>query len=78
MTPTPNPTAEQILTDEWILQADRAKAMTGMDAIWFPDAGETLAALRAHGLLSEGAPSDEQAEHQGRALCEAYTEGKLT
>lgn len=66
MTPQ-NPTAEQILTDEWILQADRAKAMTGMDAIWFPDAGETLAALRAHNLLSEGAPSEEQIERAARA-----------
>ena len=54
---TNEPTAEQILVDEWIRQADRAKSMTGMDAIWFPDAEETLAALRAHGLLSEGAPS---------------------
>ena len=55
------PTAEQILVDEWIRQADRAKSMTGMDAIWFPDAEETLAVLRANGLLSEGAPSEEQA-----------------
>lgn len=45
-------TAEQILVDEWIRQADRAKSMTGMDAIWFPDAEETLAVLRTHGLLS--------------------------
>ena len=54
-------TAEQILVDEWIRQADRAKSMTGMDAIWFPDAEETLAVLRANGLLSEGAPSEAQA-----------------
>lgn len=54
-------TPEQILVDEWIRQADRAKSMTGMDAIWFPDAEETLAALRANGLLSEGAPSEKQA-----------------
>ena len=58
---TPNPTSEQILVDEWIRQADRAKSMTGMDAIWFPDAEETLAVLRANGLLSEGTPSEEQA-----------------
>ena len=55
------PTPEQILVDEWIRQADRAKSMTGMDAIWFPDAKETLAVLRTHGLLSEGAPSEAQA-----------------
>ena len=55
------PTAEQILVDEWIRQADRAKSMTGMDAIWFPDAEETLAVLRANGLLSDGTPSEEQA-----------------
>ena len=55
------PTAEQILVDEWIRQADRAKSMTGMDAIWFPDVEETLAVLRANGLLSEGTPSEEQA-----------------
>ena len=58
---TNEPTAEQILVDEWIRQADRAKSMTGMDAIWFPDAEETLAVLRANGLLSEGAPSEAQA-----------------
>ena len=58
MTNTPNATAEQILVDEWIRQADRAKSMAGMDAIWFPDAEETLAALRANGLLSEGAPTE--------------------
>ena len=62
MTTTPNPTAEQILVDEWIRQADRAKSMTGMDAIWFPDAEETLAVLRANGLLSEGTPSEEHPE----------------
>ncbi len=56
------PTAEQILVDEWIRQADRAKSMTGMDAIWFPDAEETLAVLRANGLLSEGTPSEEHPE----------------
>ena len=55
-------TAEQILVDEWIRQADRAKSMTGMDAIWFPDAEETLAVLRANGLLSEGTPSEEHPE----------------
>ncbi len=54
-------TPEQILVDEWIRQADRAKSMTGMDAIWFPDAEETLAVLRANGLLSEGTPSEAQA-----------------
>ena len=69
---TPNPTPEQILVDEWIRQADRAKSMTGMDAIWFPDAKETLAALRAHGLLSEGAPSDEQIERAARAFFREY------
>ena len=61
MNDTLNPTAEQILVDEWIRQADRAKSMTGMDAIWFPDAEETLAVLRANGLLSEGAPTEAQA-----------------
>ena len=61
------PTAEQILVDEWIRQADRAKSMTGMDAIWFPDAEETLAVLRANGLLSEGTPSEEQIERAARA-----------
>ena len=69
---TPNPTAEQILVDEWIRQADRAKSMTGMDAIWFPDAEETLAALRAHGLLSEGAPTEEQIEKAARAFFREY------
>ena len=67
-----NDTPEQILVDEWIRQADRAKSMTGMDAIWFPDAKETLAALRAHGLLSEGAPSDEQIERAARAFFREY------
>lgn len=56
---TPNPTPEQILVDEWIRQADRSRSMAGMDAIWFPDAKETLAVLRANGLLSEGEPSDD-------------------
>ena len=65
---TNEPTAEQILVDEWIRQADRAKSMTGMDAIWFPDAEETLAVLRAHGLLSEGAPSEQQVELAAEAL----------
>ena len=65
---TNEPTAEQILVDEWIRQADRAKSMTGMDAIWFPDAEETLAVLRANGLLSEGAPSEEQIERAAEAL----------
>ena len=59
---TNEPTPEQILVDEWIRQADRAKSMTGMDAIWFPDAEETLAVLRANGLLSEGTPSEEHPE----------------
>lgn len=61
-------TAEQILVDEWIRQADRAKSMTGMDAIWFPDAEETLAVLRANGLLSEGTPSEAQVEGQDADL----------
>ena len=65
---TNEPTAEQILVDEWIRQADRAKSMTGMDAIWFPDAEETLAVLRAHGLLSEGAPSEAQVEAAAKAM----------
>ena len=65
---TNEPTAEQILVDEWIRQADRAKSMTGMDAIWFPDAKETLAALRAHGLLSEGAPSEAMVEAAAKAI----------
>ena len=69
---TNEPTAEQILVDEWIRQADRAKSMTGMDAIWFPDAEETLAALGAHGLLSEGAPSEEQIERAARAFFREY------
>ena len=67
---TNEPTAEQILVDEWIRQADRAKSMTGMDAIWFPDAEETLAVLRANGLLSEGAPSEEQVEAAAKAMHE--------
>lgn len=61
-------TAEQILVDEWIRQADRAKSMTGMDAIWFPDAEETLAVLRANGLLSEGTPSEARVEAAAKAL----------
>ena len=65
---TNGPTAEQILVDEWIRQADRAKSMTGMDAIWFPDAEETLAVLRANGLLSEGAPSEQQVERAAKAM----------
>ena len=64
------PTAEQILVDEWIRQADRAKSMTGMDAIWFPDAEETLAVLRTHGLLSEGAPSEAQVEAAAKTMHE--------
>ena len=67
---TNEPTAEQILVDEWIRQADRAKSMTGMDAIWFPDAEETLAVLRANGLLSEGTPSEEQVEAAAKAMHE--------
>lgn len=67
---TNEPTAEQILVDEWIRQADSAKSMTGMDAIWFPDAEETLAVLRANGLLSEGTPSEAQVERAARALFE--------
>ena len=66
------PTAEQILVDEWIRQADRAKSMTGMDAIWFPDAEETLAVLRANGLLSEGTPSEQQVEWAARAFFREY------
>ena len=61
-------TAEQILVDEWIRQADRAKSMTGMDAIWFPDAEETLAVLRANGLLFEGTPSEAQVEAAAKVL----------
>ena len=71
---TNEPTAEQILVDEWIRQADRAKSMTGMDAIWFPDAEETLAVLRANGLLSEGAPSEEQIERAARAIRADYVQ----
>ena len=71
---TNEPTAEQILVDEWIRQADRAKSMTGMDAIWFPDAEETLAVLRTHGLLSEGAPSEEQIERAARAIRADYVQ----
>jgi len=67
---TNEPTAEQILVDEWIRQADRAKSMTGMDAIWFPDAEETLAVLRANGLLSEGTPSEEQVEAAAKTMHE--------
>lgn len=66
---TNEPTAEQVLVDEWIRQADSAKSMTGMDAIWFPDAEETLAVLRAHGLLPGGAPTEEQVE---AAACDGH------
>lgn len=65
---TNEPTPEQILVDEWIRQADRAKSMTGIDAIWFPDAEETLAILRANGLLFEGTPSEAQVEAAAKAL----------
>ena len=71
---TNEPTTEQILVDEWIRQADRAKSMTGMDAIWFPDAEETLAVLRANGLLSEGTPSEEQIERAARAIRADYVQ----
>ena len=71
---TNEPTAEQILVDEWIRQADRAKSMTGMDAIWFPDAEETLAVLRASGLLSEGAPCEDQIERAARAIRADYVQ----
>ena len=46
--------------------------MTGMDAIWFPDAEETLAVLRANGLLSEGTPSEAQIERAARAFFREY------
>ena len=71
---TNGPSEAQILVDEWIRQADRAKSMTGMDAIWFPDAEETLAVLRAHGLLSEGAPSGAMVEAAAKARGEALIE----
>ena len=74
MTPTPNPTAEQIIED--------ALRDSWSDELEYTDAPEAItAALRAHGLLSEGAPvkgsakllqnsgpSEEQIERAARAL----------
>lgn len=63
MTTTPNPTAERLreLVANLIpldLIHDRERPSQPQDA--FEAADRIIAALRAHGLLSEGAPSDEQ------------------
>ncbi len=59
MTPTPNPTAEQILAAELMKLWDTP---AGTEPVWMPEVKAIARVLRAHGLLFEGAPSEEQIE----------------
>lgn len=66
MTTTPNPTAEQIVAEafEGTLITHRRE----LDEAQRADVGRiAISALRAHGLLSEGAPSEEQIERAALA-----------
>ncbi len=70
MTPTPNPTAEQAIAEA--LQ-DMWPDSTLFGDPWSPESHEVVSIaskLRTHGLLSEGAPSEEQIERAARALFE--------
>lgn len=61
MTTTPNPTAESVI----------ARAMSRNNAVYSThdmQVGAVARALRAHNLLSEGAPSEEQTETAARAF----------
>ncbi len=70
MTPTPNPTAEAVqkLREAVFAQSqrERDKCATG-SGLYYPsiEAAETI--IRAVGLLSEGAPSEEQIERAAKA-----------
>lgn len=69
MTPTPNPTAEplkswEVNSNAWEAFADEEHMTNGIQAAY--EAG-----LRAHGLLSEGAPSEEQIERAAEAMIDA-------
>lgn len=70
MTPTPNPTAEQILAAE-LMKLWGTPA--GTEPVWMPEAKALARVLRAHGRLSEGAPSEEQIE---RAALAIYNRGR--
>lgn len=70
MTTTPNPTAEQAIAEA--LQ-DMWPDSTLFGDPWSPESHEVVSIaskLRTHGLLSEGAPSEEQVERAARALFE--------
>lgn len=73
MTPTPNPTAEQIVADAitaYWADEERSGPNRGPLAHDFACGEAATAALRAAGLLSGGAPSEEQIERAARALFE--------
>ena len=63
MTTTPNPTAEQIVRATLL----RCQFDTLGDKV-----ADVVKDLRAHGLLSEGAPSEEQIERAARAFFREY------
>ena len=56
--PTPNPTAEQVVR----------QALDDRDWYMHSEEEAVVAALRAHGLLSESAPSEEQIERAQKQL----------
>lgn len=64
MTPTPNPTAEQIV--QLVIDAYDEMGNLDMSNLRVQMAEVAVETLRAHGLLSEGAPSEEQVERAAR------------
>lgn len=71
MTPTPNPTAEQIVADAitaYWADEERSGPNRGPLAHDFACGEAATAALRVAGLLSEGAPSEEQIEKAANAM----------
>lgn len=63
MTPTPNPTAERVCD----VIAKTIRRVDGRHSMGAGALGEHIEeALRAHGLLSEGTPSEEQVERAAR------------
>lgn len=70
MTPTPNPTAEQIVADAitaYWADEERSGPNRGPLAHDFACGEAATAALRAAGLLSEGAPTEAQIERAAAA-----------
>ena len=77
MTPTPNPTTEQIVADAitaYWADEERSGPNRGPLAHDFACGEAATAALRAHGLLSEGAPSEEPTDEQVEAAAKAMHE----